>query len=55
MYKKIVWEDIVYPEYVSNEFIDFVENLTRKSPEDRLELGDALNHPWLKLEEKVLY
>lgn len=41
-------ENIVYPESMSEIAKDFIENLVKKNPLERLKAESALDHPFLR-------
>lgn len=47
-YRNILNVDLKFPKYMSDEVKDFIQNLLIKKPEDRMNLEDALHHPWIK-------
>jgi serine/threonine protein kinase len=51
LFRNILYKNVEFPENeceVSEEFKDFVVRLTRKDPKERMELSEALNHPWFQ-------
>lgn len=50
-YKRIINLDIHFPSHVTSLARDFVTKLLNIEPEKRMLLADAINHPWLKLDQ----
>ena len=46
--KSIKSGDIKFPDHLSKDAVSFVKKLLKKNPEKRMELTDALSHPFLQ-------
>jgi len=46
-YDNIVFKDITYPDTLSEECKDFMMKALKKNPDERINLDEMLNHPWL--------
>jgi len=53
IFSSIIKKPLKFPAGVklSKPFIDFVKKMLKKSPKQRMTLGDALKHPWVSGEE----
>jgi len=54
IFESILRKPLIFPkngENLSKSFIDFCERVLTKSPHERLPIGEALNHPWMKERE----
>ena len=47
LFKKIVFSDIRFPNFLSNNVIDLLKKILNKSPFDRLSIEKIKNHPFL--------
>lgn len=47
--RKIVKSSLKFPNHLSPLVKDFIGKLLTKHPDDRMELAEALEHPWMKL------
>ena len=50
-YKRILNIDIHYPSHVAPDARDFISRLLKRKPEERMLLTDALDHPWLDIDQ----
>ncbi len=50
-YKRILNIDIHYPSHVTPDARDFISRLLKRKPEERMLLTDALDHPWLDIDQ----
>jgi len=46
-YRKIIHDEVKFPDYVSAEARDLVEQLLQKDPSKRISLDEAIKHPWI--------
>lgn len=46
LFKAIRWQDVYYPEYLSDNLIDLLSSMLVKNPKQRITAQEAINHPW---------
>lgn len=51
-YRRIRKVDLKIPPHVSEDAADLIRGLLKYNPQDRMPLGDVLEHPWIKRYEK---
>ena len=54
IYENIMTHNYYYPEYVSDEAIDLIENMLKVDPSERYDFEQIKSHPWFNLIEPKL-
>lgn len=48
-FKRIARVDIRFPQFLSDEVVDLICKLLRRTPKERLPLAAVMEHPWIKM------
>lgn len=47
LYRTILEKDINYPDFLSDDAVDFLKNLLKKNPDERFGFEEAFEHEWV--------